>query len=103
MNYKIIGKVVNIKGTCVAGLKVGDEIDLTIPCMPEDYAEWKKKPKICPHLLSSIFPQTLILQGEGEILWAKGKDEIKVMCPDPENIVALVVKRIRKSKVAGGD
>lgn len=96
MNYKIIGKVVNIKGTCAAGLKVGDEIDLTIPCMSEDFDEWKKKPKICPHLLSSISPQILILQGGGKLPWERKKDEVKVMCPDPKNIVTLVLKRIKK-------
>lgn len=96
MNYKIIGKVINIKGTCAAGLKVGDEIDLTIPCIPDDYTEWKKKPKVCPHLLSCIFPQTLILQGGGEVPWERGKDEVEVMCPDPKNIVTLVLKRIKR-------
>lgn len=96
MDYKVIGKVVDIKGTCAAGLKLGDEIDLTIPCMPEDFNEWKNKPKICPHLLNSIFPQILILQGGGEVPWKTGKEEIEVMCPDPENIVKLMIKRIKK-------
>lgn len=103
MDYRVIGKVINIKGTCAAGLKIEDEVDLTIPCMPEDYKDWKKRPKICPHLLSSISPQILILQGGGEIPWAKGKDKVKVMCPDPENIVTLELRRIKKKKVAEGD
>lgn len=97
MSYKIIGKVIDIKGTCAAGLKVGDKIDLTIPCLPEDYEEWKKKPKICPHLLTSISPQVLILQGGGKIPWESKKDEGTVMCPDPENIVTLVIKRVEAS------
>jgi len=42
MDYKVIGKIINIKGICAAGLKIGDEIDLTIPCLPEDFDEWKK-------------------------------------------------------------
>lgn len=96
MDYKIIGKVIGIKGDCAAGLKLEDEIDLTIPCMAEDFGEWKKKPKICPHLLSSIYPQILILQGGGDIPWEKEKDEVKVMCPDPKNIVTLMLKRIEK-------
>lgn len=75
MDYKVIGKVINIKGICADGLKVREELDLTIPCLPEDFDEWKKKPKICPHLLSNIVPQILILQGGGEIPWEKGKDE----------------------------
>ena len=54
MDFKIIGKVINIKGNCAAGLNVGDEIDLTIPVMPEDYEGWKKKPKICPHLIPRV-------------------------------------------------
>jgi len=96
MNYKIIGKVINIKGTCAAGLKVGDEIDLTIPCLPEDFDEWKKKPKVCPHLSSFISPQILILQGGGKIPWERGKDGGKVMCPDPKNIVTLILRKVRK-------
>lgn len=96
MNYKIIGKVINIKGNCAAGLNVGDEIDLTIPCLPEEYDEWKRKPKVCPHLLTSIFPQILILQSGGEIPWEKKKDEATVMCPDPQNIVTLILKRTKK-------
>lgn len=98
MDYKIIGKVINIKGNCVVGLKVGDEIDLTLPCMPEDFDEWRKRPKICPHLLSSIFPQILILQGGGKILWERKEDEAIVMCPDPKNIVTLALRRIKKQK-----
>jgi uncharacterized repeat protein (TIGR04076 family) len=31
MDYKVVRKVINIKGTCAVGLKVGDEIDLTVP------------------------------------------------------------------------
>lgn len=99
MNYEIIGKVIDIKGTCAAGLKVGDEIDLTVPCMPKDYIEWRKKPKICPHLLTSVFPQNLILQSGGEVPWEsrerKAKGEAVVMCPDPSNVVTFLLKRIK--------
>ncbi|MCD6513890.1 MAG: TIGR04076 family protein [Candidatus Odinarchaeota archaeon] len=76
--------------------KSRDEIDLTIPCLPEDYKEWKKKPKICPHLLTCITPQILILQGGGKIPWEDKEDEATVMCPDPKNTVTLVIKRIKK-------
>lgn len=103
MDYKIIGKVINIKGDCAAGLKVGDEIDLTAPCTPKDFVEWKKKPKVCPHLLSSILPQVLILQSGGKIPWEKKKDEIQVMCPDPKNIVSLLLKRVRNRLSPRGD
>jgi len=99
MDYKVIGKVINIKGTCAAGLKVGDEIDLTIPCLPEDFSEWKKKPKVCPHLLNSTSAQILILQGGGQIPWEKDKDEVKVICPDPKNIVTFVLRRVKKRKL----
>jgi uncharacterized repeat protein (TIGR04076 family) len=96
MSTKVIGKVIDVKGVCVAGFKVGDELDLTIPCIPEDFNDWKKKPKICPHLISTIFPQILILQSGGKLPWQKKENEIQVICPDPDNTVTIILKRIQK-------
>ncbi len=47
MNIKIIGKVIDIRGVCAAELKVGDELDLALPCVPKNFTEWKRKPKVC--------------------------------------------------------
>lgn len=94
MNIKIIGKVIDVKGVCAAGLKVGDEFNLTLPCASEDFAEWKRKPKVCPHLITAIFPQILVFQSGGGIPWQKKENEVKVMCLDPDNTVVIILKKL---------
>jgi len=96
VNYKIIGKVIQIKGVCSAGYRIGDEIDLTIPCTPTEFEEWREKPKICPHLFTSIFPIVFAFQAGGKIPWEDEEGNIEVMCPDPVNTVVLRLIRMNK-------
>jgi len=43
MLYKLIGEIIKIKGKCVAGFKVGDKIDLTIPYTEGEVKKMDKK------------------------------------------------------------
>ena len=103
MGYKVIGKVIRVKGVCAAGLRPGDEIDLTIPCTAKDFEEWKERPKICPHLLTSIFPIVFAFQTGGKIPWEDEEGNIEVMCPDPVNTVILRLIRMNKQNINNED
>ncbi len=86
MLYEIKATVVEQKGTCVAGHKVGDEIDLN-----DIHA-----PKICRPLLNALEAQAMVLKYGGDMPWLKDKDTARVACPDPENPVIVEIKRVKQ-------
>lgn len=86
MMYELIATVIEQKGTCVAGHKVGDKIDLN--------SIWA--PKICRPLLKALESQAMVLKYGGDMPWLKDKDIVRVSCPDPENPLVVEIKRIKK-------
>ena len=88
MIYKIEAVVVEQKGTCVAGHKVGDKIELN------DI----KAPSICRPLLNALNGQAMTLKYGGDMPWLKDKDVTRIACPDPENPVVVEIKRIKESE-----
>jgi uncharacterized repeat protein (TIGR04076 family) len=90
MKYTIKGKIIDVKGQCEAGHKVGEEIDLTI------YGEKGiiKGLKLCPYFLDSMFPYLCVMQFEGNFPWEKDKDVFIAECPDFETGVKMRVERI---------
>ncbi len=83
--YKLEATVVEQKGHCVAGHKVGDKFELN------DI----KAPSICRPLLNAIEAQAMVLKYGGDMPWLKDKDIARIACPDPENPVIVEIKRIK--------
>jgi len=88
--YKLMGKIIDIKGDCAAGHKVGDEIGLTI--FDGD------KPivgiKLCPFFLHDLFPYLSVMQFGGEFPWESDPNVFVRSCPDIENSVTIRIERI---------
>jgi len=83
--FKVMGKVISQKGTCEAGMQVGDEFpvgELT-------------PPNICSFAYTAIFPFAVALQSGGSFPWEKDPDIATVACPDADNPVVIELRRIR--------
>lgn len=84
--YKVMARVVSQKGTCEAGLKVGDE-----------FSVGEKTPdNICSFAYTAIFPFAVALMTGGSFPWEKDPDRTTVACPDPDNPVIIELRRIRQ-------
>lgn len=83
--YEITATVIEQKGTCVAGHKVGDTFDLN--------TIWA--PKICRPLLNALASQAMVLKYGGDMPWLKDKDTARISCPDPENPLVVEIKRTK--------
>jgi uncharacterized repeat protein (TIGR04076 family) len=82
---KIIAKVVSQKGTCEAGLRVGDEWIIDPLKTPEG---------ICPWALYVLFPCAETLQYGGAFPWEKDPNKARVACLDPDNPVIFELRRV---------
>jgi uncharacterized repeat protein (TIGR04076 family) len=91
MAYKIVGKIINIKGECHAGHKVGEKIDLTI--VEENRSI--KGIKLCPFFLDKIFPYLCVMQFGGQFPWQSDPEVFIDSCPDDENKVTIRIERIK--------
>jgi uncharacterized repeat protein (TIGR04076 family) len=88
---RLIGKIVEVKGECSAGHRVGEEFDLTLFL---DDVKALRTPAVCAFLYDAIFPYLTVLQFGGTFPWEKDKDKFLASCPD-NNKVAI---EIRKTK-----
>jgi len=87
MPFDIEVTVKSVKGTCHFGCKPGDKI----------YFNGKTiKGNVFYSALMAILPKVYAMQYGAEFPWAKNKDTIHNVCPDPENPVLFEIKRIRK-------
>jgi uncharacterized repeat protein (TIGR04076 family) len=79
---KVTAVVVEAKGHCDAGHKVGDRFDLNIidTC------------GLCGAFYHSLFPSLQTFQFGGNIPWFSG-DKMFAQCPDPKNTVTLMLER----------
>ena len=84
--YTVMARVVSQKGTCAAGLKVGDEFPVGEQT-PEN---------ICSFAYTAIFPFAVALMTGGSFPWEKDPDRTMVACPDAENPVVIELRRIRR-------
>jgi uncharacterized repeat protein (TIGR04076 family) len=85
--YNVEVTVKKVSGVCHFGCKVGDQIHFDGRSVKGD---------ICYSALMAILPKVYAMMYGAEFPWAKNKDIIKNVCPDPENPVLFEIKRIRK-------
>jgi len=92
--YRLIGKILKVNGDCVAGHRVGEELDLTL------YSEEMKTahkahraPNMCSFLHDVLFPYIVALQFGGSFPWERNKNVFKAGCPDNYKVV-IEIRRI---------
>jgi uncharacterized repeat protein (TIGR04076 family) len=80
----VTAKVINQKGFCDIGHKVGDEIIFT-----EDGV----KGKICIHALYSFMPKVFAMMFDAQFPWLKDPNVSTSACPDAYNPVVFEISR----------
>jgi len=79
---EVIAKVISQRGTCAAGLKVGDR-----------FVIGDKTPAgMCSWAFYTLFPFAGVLQYGGAFPWEKDSNKTTVACPDPENPVVFELR-----------
>jgi len=84
--YKVVAMVVNQKGTCVAGHRVGDEF-VVGDGTPAGMCSWA---------FYTIFPFATVLQFGGSFPWEDSPSKAIVACPDSQNPVVFELRRTRR-------
>lgn len=86
LGYRVVGTIKNIKGTCGAGHKVGDQLELS----------GHNTAGLCGFFYHDIFPYILMLQFGGGFPPDWGDpDVITLECMDMINAVTIELKRIK--------
>jgi len=85
--YKIKIKVVEVRGTCAANLKVGDtfEIDKNGQPVPINFCGWA---------FVTLWPFITPLRYGGKLPWENDPNKAYVSCPDPYNTVVFEIERV---------
>lgn len=84
--FKVTGRVISQKGTCEAGMRVGDEFPVggNTPANVCSFAYW------------AVLPFAVALQTGGSFPWEKDPDRATVACPDADNPVVIELRRVRE-------
>lgn len=85
--YKVELRVIEQKGTCDFGHKVGDVIV---------FDGRKVDGEICFHALYSVLPKVFAMMYGVEFPWLDDKDVATHACPDAYNPLVLEVRRVRE-------
>jgi len=94
MTYNLTGKIIDIKGKCHAGHKVGEEVELTIFGGDKPSAGIK----LCPFFLHDLFPYLCVMQFGGQFPWETDSNVFVASCPDIKNGVTIKIERIKKDE-----
>ena len=84
--YKVQLTVIDQRGTCSFGHKVGDVITFT---------ERGIEGEICFSALYSVLPKVMAMRYGAEFPWLKDRDVATHACPDAYNPLVFEVRRIR--------
>jgi uncharacterized repeat protein (TIGR04076 family) len=84
--YRVVGTIKSIKGTCGAGHKVGDKLELSA----------HNAGGLCGFFYHNIFPHLVMLQFGGSFPADWGDPDVLVQdCPDRLNCVTMELRRIK--------
>jgi len=78
----LTAEVISVKGSCSAGHKVGDSLELSC---------WDSG-GLCGFFYHDIFPNLNVMQFGGAYPWGSA-DEMVLECPDRDNLVTLRIRR----------
>ena len=86
VGHKVIGTIIDQKGRCVAGHKVGDKFEVS----------HLNTGGLCGSFYNTIFPWLLVLQYGGRFpeQWNEPPDGIVVDCVDRRNAVTIELRRV---------
>jgi uncharacterized repeat protein (TIGR04076 family) len=79
--------VINQKGKCAFGHKVGDKIIFDGKSVKGD---------ICYSALTVLLPKIYAMRYGVEFPWSQNKDVVSNACPDADNPVVFKIRRVRK-------
>lgn len=86
IGYRIVGKILGVKGECYAGHQVGDELELS----------GISSGGLCGFFYHDIFPYIVMLQFGGSFPMKWGDpDLVELECIDRQNAVKIELRRIR--------
>ena len=87
VGYRVVGKIKNVKGTCTAGHKIGDTLELS----------GHNNGGLCGFFYHDIFPYIIMLQFGGGFpaKWVKDPDVVELECMDKFNAVKIELRRIK--------
>ena len=87
--HRVKGTIKAVKGTCSAGHKAGDVIDLS----------GRNTGGMCGYLYHSLFPYLIMLQFGGgfPVEWGN-PDVVEIDCMDKMNVVTIELRRIVETK-----
>ena len=83
--YKIIARVISVKGECGFNHKPGDEIIFDGETI---------KGRICMSALYSFLPTVFALRYGAEFPWLEDKNVTTHACPDAQNPVVFEIRRV---------
>ena len=87
IGYRVIGTIKAVKGSCSAGHKVGDQIELS----------GHNAGGLCGFFYHDVFPYLVMLQFGGSFPAEWGDpDVIELDCVDKANAVTIELRRIRE-------
>lgn len=82
---KIVATITSVKGTCNAGHKAGDTLEISC----------HNPAGLCGYFYHDIFPALSTFQFGGKLPWWSG-DTIQAQCPDPYNLVTMKLERSKR-------
>ncbi len=86
LGYRLVGTIKAVKGTCEAGHKAGDEIELS----------GLSSGGLCGYFYHDIFPYIVMLEYGGSFPEEWGDPEVvKFDCVDKDNAVTIELRRIK--------
>lgn len=88
IGFRVVGTIKEVKGSCSAGHKVGDQIELS------GYASGG----LCGFFYHDIFPYIIMLQFGGGFPaeWVADTDVVELECMDRMNAVKIELRRIKE-------
>ena len=87
IGYQVIGTIKEVKGSCSAGHKAGDQIELS----------GHETGNICGFFYHDIFPYIIMLQFGGSFPADWGDpDIVELECMDRANAVKIELKRVKE-------
>jgi len=87
VGYRVVGTIKAVKGTCSAGHKVGDKLELS----------GHNTAGLCGFFYHDIYPYIIMLQFGGSFPAEWGdQDVVELDCMDKWNLVTLELRRIRE-------
>jgi uncharacterized repeat protein (TIGR04076 family) len=90
--HRVVATVKCIKGTCNAGHKVGDVMNVSA----------RNTAGMCGYLYHAAHPAILMLQFGGNVPWGPS-DTVELHCPDPLNLLTVELKRVPDEGPAEAD